>query len=110
MEKRKLNLKIDNELLITFLLVFIVAIIYYLVSNQRAFLNFFYLPVLLGAFFFGKKHGTTSAFLSVLIIILMAYFILDSFLDKGNNYLNKWLDISIWGSFLILTGYSMGYL
>ncbi len=110
MEKRKLSLNIDKELLITFLLVLIVGIIYYFVSNQRAFLNFFYLPVLLGAFFFGKKHGTTSAFLSVLMIILMAYFIPDSFLDKGNNSLNKWLDISIWGSFLILTGYSMGYL
>jgi len=100
----------DKELLITFLIVLIVGILYYLVNNQKAFLNFFYLPVLLGAFFFGKKHGTTSALLSVLMIILMAYFIPDSFLDKGNNILTKWLDISIWGSFLMLTGYSMGYL
>lgn len=41
-------LSVDKELVIVFLLVVITAIISFFVSNQRAFLNFFYLPVLLG--------------------------------------------------------------
>ncbi|RMF92351.1 MAG: HD-GYP domain-containing protein [Candidatus Schekmanbacteria bacterium] len=101
---------VDKELLIIFLLVLILGIIYYFVKNQLAFLNFFYLPVVLGAFFFGKKHGTYSALLSVLLIVLMAYFVPETFIDDGNIVINKWINIVIWGSFLILTGYTMGFL
>jgi len=111
MKNLKLDLKIDKELIIIFLLVIIVGTIYFFVSNQRAFLNFFYFPVLIGAFFFGKKHGTYSAVLSVLMIFALAYFVPDTF-SKGtmDMTLDKWLDISIWGGFLILTGYAMGFL
>ena len=45
---KKRFIKIDKELIIIFLLVAITAIIYFFVFNQRAFLNFFFLPVLLG--------------------------------------------------------------
>ncbi|MBI5374550.1 MAG: HD-GYP domain-containing protein [Candidatus Schekmanbacteria bacterium] len=105
-------MKADKELIIVFLLVLIVGIIYFFVENQIAFLNFFYLPVVLGAFFSGKKHGTYSALLSVLMIVCLAYFIPNtlSYDSKTDSSVNKWLDITIWGSFLIVTGYSMGYL
>lgn len=111
MTNSRLNLKVDKELIIISLLVIITGIIYFFVNNQRAFLNFFYLPVLIGAFFYGKKHGTYSAVLSVLMIFAIAYFIPDTFSESSNNInLGKWLDISIWGGFLILTGYAVGFL
>ncbi|OGL41657.1 MAG: hypothetical protein A3C43_01545 [Candidatus Schekmanbacteria bacterium RIFCSPHIGHO2_02_FULL_38_11] len=111
MTNLKLNLKVDKELIIISLLVIITGIIYFFVNNQRAFLNFFYLPVLLGAFFYGKKHGIYSAILSVLIIFAIAYFIPDTFSKDANDInLDKWLDVSIWGGFLILTGYTTGFL
>ncbi len=112
MAKFTLDLKVDKELVIVFLLVLISGIIYFFVNNQRAFLNFFYLPVLLGAYFFGKKHGTYSALLSVILVFALAYFIPDTFDDKVNTGKDvyKWLDISTWGGFLIITGYAMGLL
>ena len=56
--------KINKDLIITFLLVAISGMIYFFVSNQRAFLNFFYVPVPFGAYDFGKRYLTQAAALS----------------------------------------------
>ncbi|HUU50112.1 MAG TPA: HD domain-containing phosphohydrolase [Nitrospinota bacterium] len=112
MNDMKRHLKVDNELIIVFLLVVIIGLIYFLVPHQKVFLNFFYIPVLLGSYLFGKKHGTYSAFLSVLMVFSIAYFIPETFTDKNNisMSLSKWLDITTWGCFLIIVGYLMGAL
>ncbi len=108
--KSKFN--VDQELIIILLLVAMAAFIYFFVVNQRAFLNIFYLPVLLGAFFFGKRYAVISSVLSVVIIGLLAYFSPKSFaLQPGSNAeLFKWVDLITWGLFLIFTGYCMGML
>ncbi len=108
----KKHLKVDKELIIIFLSVAIAGMIYFLVANQRAFLNFFYLPVLLGAYFFGKRHGTFSAVLSIIIVFSIAYFIPDTFHAKLaiDSSVSKWIDIATWGGFLIITAYLIGML
>ncbi|MDA8157278.1 MAG: HD domain-containing protein [Actinomycetota bacterium] len=107
----KPHLEIDKELVIVFLLVAITGIIYYFVDNQRAFLNFFYLPVLLSAYLFGKRHGTYSAVLTTLIVVSLAYLVPGTFEYRpGHVVLYKWLDIVTWSGFLLLTGYFMGHL
>ena len=108
----KKHLKVDKELIIIFLSVAIAGMIYFLVANQRAFLNFFYLPVLLGAYFFGKKHGTFSAVLSIIIVFSIAYFIPDTFHAKLaiDSSVSKWIDIATWGGFLVITAYLIGVL
>ena len=108
--KSKIN--IDKELVILLLLVALASFIYLFIINQRAFLNVFYLPVLLGAYFFGKRYAVISATLSVVIIGIMAYAFPQSFAlqSASNTQLHKWLDITTWGLFLIFTGYCMGIL
>ncbi len=104
-------LKVDKELMIVFLLVAISGFIFYFVYNQRAFLNFLYLPVLIGAYFFGKRYATFSALLSFIIISVIAYVYPDTFIRNTlDNKLNLWLDIVTWGGFLTITGYYMGLL
>jgi len=111
MGSNKQHLPIDKELVIVFLLVIITGMLYFLVSNQRAFLNFFYLPVLMGAYLYGKRHGTYSALLSVVLIFTLAFFIPETFQTSGNSSAtSKWADIATWGGFLIITGYAMGVL
>ncbi|MFA6054188.1 MAG: HD-GYP domain-containing protein [Thermodesulfovibrionales bacterium] len=103
--------KVDKELIIVFLLVAIAGFIFYFVYNQRAFLNFFYLPVLVGAYYYGKRYATSSAILSVIIISIIAYVYPDTFIHGHvDSQLNLWLDILTWGSFLTITGYCMGLL
>lgn len=104
-------LKVDKELIIIFLLVAITGLIFFFVVNQRAFLNFFYLPVLLGAYFFGKRYATQSALLSIIFIFIVAYVYPESFgFDYSSSSLFRWLDIMTWGGFLLITGYLMGVL
>jgi putative nucleotidyltransferase with HDIG domain len=103
--------KVDKELIIVFLLVAISGIIFFFVYNQRAFLNFFYLPVLVGAYFFGKRYATSSALLSVIIISIIAYVYPGTFIHSSmDSKLSLWLDIVTWGCFLTVTGYYMGLL
>jgi putative nucleotidyltransferase with HDIG domain len=102
--------KVDKELTIVFLLVSITGIIFFFVANQRAFLNFFYLPVLYGAYSYGKRYATHSALFSLMLICLVAYFYPMTFQFKDSGDLYRWLDIATWGGFLLITGYSMGLL
>jgi len=102
--------KVDKELLIVFLLVAISGFIFFFIANQRAFLNLFYLPVIVGAFFFGKRYATLSATFSVLLIVLISLIYPDNFLSVSKDPLSKWLDISTWAGFLVITGYCIGHL
>ena len=108
----KSRFNFDKELIIMLLLVAIVLFIYFFVINQRAFLSVFYLPVLLGAYFFGKRYAVVSAVFSVVAVCLMAYVFPRSFVaGSGENAeFYKWLDLITWGIFLIFTGYCMGLL
>ena len=101
---------INKDLIITFLLVAITGMIFFFISNQRAFLNFFYMPVLFGAYYFGKRYATQAAALSVIMIFLIAYFYPHTFDFMGTSKLYKWLDIVTWGGFLLVTAYTMGIL
>ncbi|MEW6408580.1 MAG: HD-GYP domain-containing protein [Nitrospirota bacterium] len=102
--------KVDKELIIIFLLVAMTGFIFFFVSNQRAFLNFFYLPVLIGAYFFGKRYATHSAILSIILVSVVAHVYPSTFAFSSNDELYKWLDIVTWGGFLFIVGYYMGLL
>lgn len=103
---------IDKELIIILLLVAIGCFIYFFIINQRVFLNVFYLPVLIGAYFFGKRYAVISSISFVIIICFVAYVFPQSFTTSPleNTQLFKWLDIITWGLFLVFTGYCMGIL
>lgn len=110
--KRKLapHFKFDKEMAIVLFLVAVAGFVFFFVSNQRAFLNFFYLPVLIGAYFFGKRYATLSALFSIILVSSMAFFYPSTFVFKMEDSFDRWLDISTWGSFLMITGYFMGLL
>jgi HD-GYP domain-containing protein (c-di-GMP phosphodiesterase class II) len=102
--------RVDKELSVVFLLISITGFVFFFVSNQRAFLNFFYLPVLISAYFFGSRHATQSAFFSIILISLVAFYYPSTFTFENDSNFYKWLDITTWGGFLIITGYFMGHL
>jgi HD-GYP domain-containing protein (c-di-GMP phosphodiesterase class II) len=102
--------KVDKELVIIFLLVAMTGFIFFFVVNQIAFLNFFYLPVILGAYFFGKRYATLAALFSIILISALAYTYPATFNYSRDGGLYRWLDLLTWGSFLLVTGYAMGHL
>jgi uncharacterized membrane protein len=100
----------DKELSVIFLMVAITGFLFFFVSNQRAFLNFFYIPVLFSAYFFGKRHATLSSLFSLILISVLAFYYPSTFTFEDDSFFYKWLDLATWGGFLIITGYFMGHL
>ncbi|MBZ5513535.1 MAG: HD domain-containing protein [Acidobacteriia bacterium] len=87
----------------------VMAVFYLFPHNRTAFLNFFYLPVLAAAYFLGKRKATLGATLSILVMVLIAYYYPDSFTVEGNR-ISALLLISFWGGFLILSSAAVGSL
>jgi adenylate cyclase len=87
----------------------VVAVFYLFPHNRTAFLNFFYLPVLAAAYFLGKRKAMLGATLSILFMVLIAYFYPSSFIIEGDT-VSALLLIAIWGGFLILSSAAVGSL
>jgi hypothetical protein len=80
----------------------------FLVQNKFAFLNYFFLPLILSAYFLGRNRGVLTALLSFVIVIL--YLVYSELITGPKNFflLHETLNLVIWGSFLILTGALIG--
>ena len=86
----------------------VVAVFYYF-PYKIAFLNFFYLPVLVAAYFLGRRKAVLGATFAVLLMVFFAYLHPDWFTVVGTR-LNTLLLIATWGGFLILTSAGVGSL
>ena len=75
-------------------------------------LSFYTLPTLGSAYLYGRRHATLTALGSVLLVCLMTWY--NPVLLAATAGLQvageRWLDITVWGGVLIVTGYSMGTL
>jgi putative nucleotidyltransferase with HDIG domain len=83
-----------------------------LVDSQRMVLSFYTLPTLGSAYIYGRRHATLTAFGSVLLVTLMTWYnpVLFAATTAMSSQTSTWLDITVWGGVLIVTGYSMGTL
>ena len=91
-------------------IVTVTGIINFFVINQRAFLNFYYLPVVFGAYAMGARRGVMSALLSCLFVFTIAFFDRHQFVAGDAEQWMRWLDLGTWGCFLVLTSYVVGSL
>lgn len=84
-------------------------IINYFLPYKIAFLNFYYLPILLLGYFLGKQMSIMGSILCMLTVFVFAIMSPESFL-MGRGKLDLALSLSTWGSFLLLTGVIVGTL
>ncbi|MEW6614835.1 MAG: HD domain-containing phosphohydrolase [Thermodesulfobacteriota bacterium] len=94
-----------------FILVILISVlvIYYFVPYKLAFLNVFYLPVLLSGYFSGRRYATLGAFLSILLVAIFFYYFPESFIT-GESRFDTLFKIILWGSFLLVAAYLTGLL
>jgi len=80
----------------------------FLVQNKFAFLNYFFLPVILAAYFLGRNRGVLTALLSVVIVLF--YLVYTELITGPKDFFlfYETINLVIWGSFLILTGALIG--
>jgi hypothetical protein len=80
----------------------------FLVRYQIAFLNFFFLPVILAGYYLGKRKGVLLAVMCVLLVVFD--FVFQEKVFGGRNLLgfDELINLVTWGGFLIVTGGLLG--
>ena len=104
------RVRVNRGLWVLLGIVAVTGAINFAVVNQRAFLNFYYLPVVLGAYLLGMRRGIYSALLSIAIVFLIALANDTQFAATDPVPWMRWLDLGTWAGFLILTSYLVGSL
>jgi hypothetical protein len=105
--------EVNKELWLLLSLFGICLLLNLAVDGQRMVLSFYTLPTLGSAYLYGRRHATLTAFGSVLLVCLMTWYnpvLLAAAVANPTLVSERWLDITVWGGVLIVTGYSMGTL
>ena len=90
------------EILIVLSLFAIFGLLKVVMANEIAFLNLYFIPVLLSGYFLGKKRAILSAVASVLLAVLFMIRWPTEMLGVGGE-LYAGLNVLVWASLLILT-------
>jgi putative nucleotidyltransferase with HDIG domain len=103
---------VNKELWLLLSLFCICFLLNLVVDGQRMVLSFYTLPTLGSAYIYGRRHATLTALGSVLLVTLMTWYnpVLFAGTVEVIRPVTRWLDITVWGGVLIITGYSMGTL
>ena len=85
------------------------AVINYFVPEKLAFLNFYFLTVILGAYYLGRRLAVMGAVMCVLMVVAYVMIEPQAFLSEPTE-MNVYAHIAVWGSFLVLSGAVVGRL
>jgi len=105
--KHTLHNNFEQIFVLTILLCTI--LVFYIVTSKIAFLNFFFLPVILAAYFLDQRRAMLGA---VFCFVMMLGYVLiypAEFASTASNQ-EPYLHLVIWGGFLVLAGAVMGKL
>lgn len=109
MEKLKEFLVRHFEKLLLIGLIVAIVVTNYFILQKLAFLNFYYLPVLIAGYFLGKKQAIFTSCLVICLVTFIAILDSASFLEVGST-LKLFFNLVIWGGFLVLAAYVVGTL
>jgi putative nucleotidyltransferase with HDIG domain len=105
------------EYIIVFLLIAILGLVTWVGGNQRFFLNFYFLPVVIAGYTLGVRGGVLSAVASVSVVMLFFLVFRPELVPvAGNESVTVgdvrawWADIALWAGFLVLSGGAVGKL
>ena len=103
--------RVNKELWLVLSLFVIAALLNFVVSSQGMVLGFYTLPTVVSAYLYGRRHATLTALASTLIVVILRYTDPALFgMSLGTAGTFEWLEITVWGGTLIVTGYLMGTL
>ena len=105
---RNYFLKHSEQLFALVILVSVVAI-NYLIPYKLVFLNFFFIIMLLGAYFLEAHKAVLGGVLTILLVVIYVYYYPNSFL-AATTQRDLWMTVVAWSSFLILTAAVVGQL
>jgi len=98
------------ETIIILIVIGALIFINWLVPYKLGFLNFFYLPIILAGYLKGQRPAVLSAVLCILAVVVYLIGYPESFFVSEVDDLYIFASLVAWGSFLILTSATIGYL
>ena len=81
----------------------------YLIPYKLVFLNFFFIVILLGAYYLEAHKAVLGGVLTTLLVVIYVYCYPSSFMAASTKR-DLWMTILAWSSLLILTGAIVGQL
>ena len=109
MDSLKRYLMTNFEQALVLVILVMVALLTYFIPHKIAFLNFFYIPVLVAAYYLGPRMALLSAIFTVLMVGIYAWIYPDVFHTIKSN-LDLVLSLMTWAGFLMLSGIVVGKL
>lgn len=95
-------------LFVTTILIVTTAILVFL-PHKLAFLNFYFLSVIMMGYFLGKRMAVLGSFFCILVVGIYVALFPQEFLETKTE-MDLYLTIMTWGGFLILAGAAVGQL
>ena len=97
------------ELFFVFLIAILVCALFFIFPYKYAFLNLFYLPVLLAAYILGKRKAFYAC-LNIILLVIITFFIRPEWFMITGTFYSILIMIIIWAGFLVLTSAGIGSL
>jgi HD-GYP domain-containing protein (c-di-GMP phosphodiesterase class II) len=85
------------------------AVVNYLVPLKLAFLNFYFLPIIMAGYYLGRRRAVLGALLAALLVSIYVVLFPEWF-QTGATTLDVYTHVASWGGFLILAGAVVGRL
>ena len=100
------------EYVIVLLLIAILGLLEWVVADQRFFLNFYFLPVVVAGYTLGVRGGVLAAVASSVFVTLFFVAGKPELIPTEPDSVVRawWADIALWACFLILSGAAVGKL
>jgi len=110
LDKAKHFVATKFEILLVLIIFAGLSTILIFVPEKLGFLNFFYLPTLAAGYAIGRKEGVLVALASILFVILTVILFPHQYMESFRTPFTLAMNLLPWGGFLILAGYTVGYL
>jgi putative nucleotidyltransferase with HDIG domain len=104
--------EVNRELWLLLSVFAVTAVLNHVLDSHRMLLTLYSLPTLYSAYCYGRRHATLTAIASVALIGLLMHYnphMLSRHLGTPVME-DKWYDLTIWGSVLMITAYATGTL
>lgn len=95
------------ELAFVLLIAILVCAIFFLLPFRFAFLNLFYLPVLLAAYILGRRKALYAC-LNIIILVIVTAIMRPEWFTVGGTIASTLIMIVIWGASLVITSTGIG--
>src|SRR4030095_7611891 len=98
--------RVNKELWVVLSLFAIALLLNQVIAAQRMVLSFYVLPTIASAYFYGRRHGTLTAFASVLLVVGLLIFRNSTATATGYQVgvtFAQWLEVAVWGGSLVIT-------